>query len=176
MRAYACRMNYAFIDGQNLYRGTQESGWKIDHRRFRIYLQDKYKVDEARYFLGFVSDNQQGLYENLERAGFVLSFREHSIGALGSKKGNVDTDLVFEVMRMLVEKEKLDKAFIVSGDGDYKRLANFLIRKGKFGKMLFPNKKFVSSVYKKLGLEYVDYLGNENVRAKIARTSREEAP
>jgi len=169
-------MNYAFIDGQNLYRGTQESGWKIDHRRFRIYLQDKYKVDEARYFLGFVSDNQQGLYENLERAGFVLSFREHSIGALGSKKGNVDTDLVFEVMRMLVEKEKLDKAFIVSGDGDYKRLANFLIRKGKFGKMLFPNKKFVSSVYKKLGLEYVDYLGNENVRAKIARTSREEAP
>src|SRR3989344_5857497 len=114
--------------------------------------------------------------KNLERAGFVLSFREHSIGALGSKKGNVDTDLVFEVMRMLVEKEKLDKAFIVSGDGDYKRLANFLIRKGKFGKMLFPNKKFVSSVYKKLGLEYVDYLGNENVRAKLARTSREEAP
>lgn len=55
----------------------------------------------------------------------------------------------------------------VSGDGDYKMLVDFLIEEKKFGKMLFPNRKFASSLYKKLGSEYFDYL--ESVRDKIGQ-------
>lgn len=43
--------NLAFIDGQNLHLGTAENGWKIDHKKFRIYLKDKYHIEEAYYFL-----------------------------------------------------------------------------------------------------------------------------
>lgn len=70
-------------------------------------------------------------------------------------------------MKKLVENEPLDKVFIVSGDGDYKKLVDFLIKKSKFGKMLFPNKKFASSLYKSLGREYYDYLEETDVKAKI---------
>jgi hypothetical protein len=45
--------NLAFIDGQNLHLGTKESGWKVDFVKFRIYLKDKYKVEEAYYFMGY---------------------------------------------------------------------------------------------------------------------------
>jgi len=159
--------NIAFIDGQNLHLGTKESGWAISHKKFRVYLRDKYKVTEAYYFLGFVSEAEQDLYDGLQKVGFILSFRDHSSALKGNKKGNVDSDIVFGIMKKLVENEPFDKVFIVSGDGDYKKLVDFLIRKSKFGKMLFPNKKFASSLYKSLGREYYDYLEETGIRAKI---------
>ena len=160
--------NIAFIDGQNLHLGTKESGWAIDHARFRKYLSDKYKITEAYYFLGFVSEEEQDLYDKLQKAGFILSFREHSSALRGSKKGNVDSDIIFALMRKLADNEPFEKAFIVSGDGDYKKMVDYLVRKEKFGKMLFPNKQFASSLYMSLGGEYYDYLESVDVKAKIA--------
>jgi len=43
--------NYAFIDSQNLYRGLKELNWQIDFARFRKYLEDKYNVRKAFYFI-----------------------------------------------------------------------------------------------------------------------------
>ncbi len=159
--------NIAFIDGQNLHLGTKENDWAIDHARFRIYLHKKYNITEAYYFLGFVSKDEQGLYDNLKNAEFVLSFKEHTSNLKGLKKGNVDSDIIFEIMRKLVDNEPFDKVFIVSGDGDYKKLVDYLVKKEKFGKMLFPNEGFASSLYKSLGTEFYDYLENDDVKAKI---------
>src|SRR6266481_7320276 len=164
--------NVAFVDGQNLHLGTKECGWAIDHKKFRVYLRDKYHVTEAYYFFGFTDTDQQDLYDSLQKAGFILSFREHSAALRGNKKGNVDTDIVFGAMRKIIEQEPFDKIFIVSGDGDYKRLVDYLVKKKKFGKMLFPNRKFASSLYKTLGGEYFDYLENKDVKAKIAYTHK----
>ncbi len=159
--------NLAFIDGQNLHLGTTGNGWKVDHKKFRTYLKDKYHVTEAYYVMGFVSEEQQELYKHLQRAGFIVLFKEHSAALKGAKKGNVDTDIVFEVMKMLLERRDFQKILLVSGDGDYKKLVDFLIKKGVFKKLLFPNKKFASSLYLKLGSEYFDYLESKDVRAKI---------
>ncbi len=158
--------NIAFIDGQNLHLGAKDGNWSIDHKKLRIYLRDKYHITEAYYFLGFVSEGYQELYDNLQRAGFILSFREHSSALRGSKKGNVDSDIVFGIMKKLAENEPFGKAFIISGDGDYKKLVDYLIKKERFGKVLFPNRKFASSLYKNLGGEFFAYL--EDIKAKIA--------
>ncbi|OGG57814.1 hypothetical protein A2853_04130 [Candidatus Kaiserbacteria bacterium RIFCSPHIGHO2_01_FULL_55_17] len=164
--------NVAFIDGQNLHLGTKVKGWAVNHARLRVYLRDKYKVGEAYYFLGFVSEEVQELYDNLQKAGFILSFREHSAALKGKKKGNVDCDIIFGIMKKLVENEPFEKAFIVSGDGDYKKLVDFLIKKGKFGKMLFPNQEFASSLYKSLGSEFYANPGDPDVRRKIAHSHK----
>ena len=160
--------NIAFIDGQNLYLGTKEVGFKTDHWKFRTYLRDKYNVSEAYYFLGFVSSEEQDLYDDLQKAGFILSFREHSAKLRGNKKGNVDSDIIFSIMKKLYIGEDFDKVVLVSGDGDYKRLVDFLIKIEKFKKILFPNKKDASSLYKKLGSEYFDNLDKKDIRKKIA--------
>ncbi len=153
--------NIAFIDGQNLYSGLKEEGWKIDFKKFRIYLKEKYNVTEAYYFLGFVNESEQHLYSNLQKAGFIIIFKEHGLGMLAQKKGNVDSDIIFEIMKKIVdESDQFGKIVIVSGDGDYKKLIDYLISKEKFLKILFPNKKFASSLYKKLGSEVYDYLNH----------------
>lgn len=57
--------NLAFIDGQNMYMGTtkrQINPWRIDLARFRIYLERKYNVDRAYYFLGYIHEANQKLY------------------------------------------------------------------------------------------------------------------
>lgn len=160
----------AFIDGQNLYMGTAKrefNPWRINLKRFRVYLEQKYGIAKAYYFLGYVQEAREELYEEIQAAGFVLMFREHNSAMIGKKKGNVDSDIIFQVMRRLYKKEIVGKIFLVSGDGDYKMLVDFLVEEKKFGKMLFPNRQFASSLYKKLGSEYFDYL--ESVRDKIGQ-------
>src|SRR3989344_5021506 len=160
--------NLAFIDGQNLYMGTakREVGpWKIDLARFRVYLEQKYGVAKAYYFLGFVQEKNQELYEEIQNAGFVLIFREHNPAMIGKKKGNVDSDIIFHVMKKMYKEDDFGKIVLVSGDGDYKLLVDFLIEEGKLKKILFPNRKFASSLYKKLGSEYFDYL--ESIKDKV---------
>lgn len=185
--------NLAFVDAQNLHFGTTkcyicakrlsrdikdiklsdcicDTGWEVNLSKFRIYLKEKYDVSEAYYFLGYLHEENDDLYKEIQKAGFIVSFKEHHKLAKSQKKGNVDTDIVFEVMKKLVDrndkKEKdFDKIVLVSGDGDYKKLVQYLVEKNMFKKILFPNKKFASSLYKTLGSEFFDYL--ENIKTYI---------
>ena len=63
-------------------------------------------------------------------------------------------------MKKIYKKELFDKIVLVSGDGDYRMLVDFLIEENKFKKILFPNKQFASSLYKKITRVYFDYLVN----------------
>jgi uncharacterized LabA/DUF88 family protein len=161
--------NLAFIDGQNLHMGITniDDSWKLDFRKFRVFLKDKYHVEKAYYFIGCLFEEKRDLYTRLQESGFILIFREHSASMIGKKKGNVDADIVFLVMKKLYKNDHFDKIVLVSGDGDYKRMVDFLIEEGKFKKVLFPNRKFASSLYKKIGSEYFDSLDKGDVRKKI---------
>ena len=86
---------------------------------------------------------------------------------IGKKKGNVDSDIIFHIMKKLYKQETFSKVVLVSGDGDYKPIVDFLIEEKRFEKILFPDKKFASSLYKKLGSEYFDYLEDRDIREKI---------
>lgn len=161
--------NYAFIDGQNLYLGTTSSHhpWHVDLKKFRSYLREKYAVGTAYYFLGCVNEDNQELYDNLQKAGFIVTFREHSSASISHKKGNVDTDIVFSIMKTLCENEDFEKVYLVSGDGDYYKMVKYLCVKERLGKMLFPSKKNASALYRKLAPRYFDYLDSKDVKNKI---------
>jgi uncharacterized LabA/DUF88 family protein len=163
------KQNLAFVDGQNLYMGTAKhtKPWKIDLVRFRRYLEKKYHVTRAYYFLGCVNEDHRDLYDSVQEAGFIIHFREHSTVMLGKKKGNVDSDIVFSIMKKMYHKEDFDNIVLVSGDGDYKMLVDFLIEEKKFEKILFPNKEFASSLYKKIGAQYFDHLDTPDIKKKI---------
>jgi len=161
--------NRAFIDAQNLHLGTTKSinPWSIDFNKFRLYLSEKYSVDEAYYFLGYVNDSNQDLYLKVQKAGFILVFRNHSNSMVSHKKGNVDTDIVFTIMKMLYKKEEFEKVVLVSGDGDYAKMINFLIKEDRLKTILFPDKNSASSLYKKIDSKYYDNLDNPSIKNKI---------
>lgn len=161
--------NVAYIDGQNLHMGTMTSkpSWKVDLFKFRKYLADKYKVNEAYYYLGTVNEELQDMYSDIQKAGFILVFREHNPVMMSIKKGNVDTDIVFAIMKSLYKREKLDKIFLVSADGDYYKMVKFLIEENKLGKILFPARKKASSLYRNLEPKYFDSLDSPELKNKI---------
>lgn len=171
--------NIAYVDGQNLHMGTTSTkpSWSVDLARFRNYLNHKYDVDTAYYYLGFVQEgaNFEKLYETIQKAGFILVFREHNSAMLGTKKGNVDTDIVFSIMKRLYLKEKFNKVVLVSGDGDYKMLVDFLIAEKRFKKILFPNGKRRSSLYKSIDIKYYDHLDSADIKRKISN-KKEKLP
>lgn len=170
--------NIAFVDGQNLYMGTskiKKSPWKIDLARFRIYLKQKYNVDRAYYHLGYVNEKHQDLYENIQKAGFILVFRQHNSAMAGLKKGNVDSDIIFSIMKRLYKKEIFHKIVLVSGDGDYKMLIDLLLEENKLEKLLFPNRPNRSSLYKSLSNNFFAYLDDADVRKKV-EIKKKKAP
>jgi len=162
--------NYAFIDGQNLHMGTAKrevDPWKIDLGRFRVYLYKKYDISKAYYFLGYFDESRHSLYEAIKRSGFVLLFREHESLMVGKKKGNVDSDIILSVMKKLYYREPFNKMVLVSGDGDYKKLADFLITEGRFLKILFPDGRKASSLYNKIRSHFFVALDDPDIRKRL---------
>ncbi|MGZ6004811.1 MAG: NYN domain-containing protein [Candidatus Saccharimonadales bacterium] len=142
---------YAFIDSQNLNLGTQKAGWKMDWRRFRQYLREKYNVTHAYMFIGYVPEFEQ-MYKQLHESGYLIVLKPTSDlskpaaeeGADSKDKpedkkpikGNIDADLVLWAMK---EINNYDKAIIVSGDGDFHGLLEYLQQQNKLLHVMTPN-------------------------------------
>lgn len=137
--------NYAFIDGQNLNLGIRELGWLLDLKKFRVYLKDKYKVEKAYYFIGYVEGNQI-LYQSLQEYGYILIFKPTLNDLNGKIKGNCDAELVLHAM---IEYPNYDKAVVVTGDGDFACLVGYFIEKEKLETVLVPNSQKYSSLLRK---------------------------
>ena len=104
-------------------------------------------------FIGFV-DGNQGLYTRLQEAGFILVFKptvrfvDHG---KETRKGNVDAELVLHAAA--IEYQYYDKALIISGDGDFACLVEFLASRGKLLHVCTPNQR-----YSKLLKPYSQYI------------------
>ena len=140
--------NYAFIDSQNLNLSIRELGWKLGFGRFRAYLKDKYAVTKAFLFIGYVAGNET-LYTSLQNMGYVCIFKPTLELSDGRVKGNVDAELVLHTM---IELKNFDQAVLVSGDGDFYCLVEYLLKIGKLKKMVIPNQKQYSGLLKRLSL------------------------
>jgi len=142
---------YAFIDSQNLNLGVQKAGWKMDWRKFRAFLEKKYNVKKAYMFIGYMPENV-ALYEQMHDSGYavvlkptvdmnIVEDQEKSEKDKPPTKGNVDADLVLHAMK---EIPNYDKAIIVSGDGDFFGLIEYLTQKKKLLHIMTPNWQYSS--------------------------------
>ena len=147
--------NYAFIDSNNLNLAIREQGWKLDFKRFRIYLKDKYKITKAFLFLGYIAE-YKNLYTSLQEDGFIIVFKPTLILPSGKPKGNVDAELVLHTM---IEYPNYDKALIVTGDGDFRCLAEYLVKNKKLLRLMIPDRHNYSSLLRDFN-RYVVYMNN----------------
>lgn len=173
--------NFAFIDSQNLNLGIKSQGWKLDWRKFRQYLRNKYNVQKAYLFIGQLAGNES-LYTFLQECGYIIVFKptlEHKVGDKIVIKGNVDAELVLHTM---IHFKNYNQAVIVSGDGDFHCLVEYLYNHNKLLRLLAPNKH-----YSKLLHEYnqvivrIDllkanlYLEEKTKKTKISGRSKPKA-
>ena len=145
--------NFAFIDSQNLNLSVRELGWKLDYLRFRKYLADKYLVDKAYLFLGYIEENAD-LYKSLQEKGYILIFKPVLRYKDGKTKGNCDAELVLQAM---IDFGNYDKAVIITGDGDFYFLVDYLVKRKKLEKILIPNQRKYSALLKGFPSEYLGF-------------------
>lgn len=153
--------NYAFIDSQNLNLAIRGLGWKLNFGRFRVYLREKYAVEKAFLFIGYIEGNTS-LYTSLQEAGFVCIFKPTLKWSDGTTKGNCDAELVLQAM---IELDNYTGAVIVTGDGDFHCLVRYLLEVSKLEAIIIPNREKFSALLKmsefKPFLRYMNDLENK---------------
>lgn len=186
--------NYAFIDSQNLNLGTQKVGWKMNWQKFRHFLRDRYNIQKAFLFIGYLPGNEE-LYTGLHDQGYLIVLKptlemyhppaggrsetkpapaKGEEDAKPAVKGNVDAELVLYAVK---EMPNYQKAIVVSGDGDFFSLVEYLSQQNKLLHLMTPNWQY-SSLLKpfekyivrvdqfKRELRYVDRPGHKSKAAK----------
>ena len=148
--------NYAFIDAQNLYLAIQELGWKLDYKRFRVYLKEKYSIEKAYMFMGFLPSNQE-LYNFLQTVGFVLIFKPILKNERDGVTGNCDAELVLQSM---IDFQDYKRALIVTGDGDFYCLVKHLDNQSKLLKVLAPSPQNCSSLLAKIAGKKISFVSD----------------
>ncbi len=167
---------YAFIDSQNLNLGTSKDlysqagkliyqGWKLDYQKFRRYLQDKFGVEKAFLFIGYMA-KYEDLYSVLRKQGFILIFKPTVQDNHGKPKGNVDAELVLHASA--IEYQNYDAAVIVSGDGDFYCLYEYLEKSRKLARIVIPNKFSESSLLNKFQ-QYKVFLFREKQKFEMVK-------
>ena len=158
--------NYAFIDGNNLHRGISSLGWKLDYKKFRIFLADKFSVTKAYYFIGYV-DKFSLLYKSLQEYGYTLIFKPTFPDDEGEVKGNCDAELVLQAM---IDLKEYEQAVLVSGDGDFYCLVNYWESQGKLAQIISPEHKKASRLLKKAAPTKMLFLEHQKQRLQYERT------
>ena len=151
--------NVAYIDGANLHKGIESLDWEFDYGRFRIWLKEKFGVEQAYLFLGLIP-KYKDLYTKLQGQGYILVFKEVIFDGNGKAKGNCDADIVVHAMQNAYEN-KFKKAILVSSDGDYAPLVKFLKEKNKIEFLLSPYEtKRCSVLLKRTGVK-ISYIAEQ---------------
>lgn len=163
--------NVAYIDGANLHKAASQLGWVLDYARLRVWLIEKYGVNQAYLFIGLIPKNKN-LYTYLQEIGFTLVFKNVIYCGPGKVKGNCDAEIIVKAMKDAYENSH-EKVVLVSSDGDYAVLVSFLIEKKKFEIILSPAiSKKCSILLKRTGAK-ISYI---NDKRNILEVQKEKAP
>lgn len=155
--------NFAFIDAQNITMGIRNMGWELDWLKFRVYLTDKYHVDKAFVFIGYLAGNEN-FYAKLRSFGFILIFKPVVHDGVGTIKGNCDGDMIMYIVSRM---HNYDAAIVVTSDGDFYSTVRLLRRRGKLKVVLSPNFKSCSRLLQKEAEHNIFYMNN--LQLKLAR-------
>lgn len=164
--------NFAFIDAQNLNLGISKDiriknsvvykGWKLDMQKLYVYLREKYNVTKAYLFLGYIPENEH-MYKKFSEYGYSLIFKKTIPDHTGKPKGNVDAELVLQAAAK--DFWDYDRAVIITGDGDFACLIEFLQENNKLHKLLIPNEYIYSRLLRPVAKKKIAFVSR--VRKKL---------
>jgi uncharacterized LabA/DUF88 family protein len=125
-----------FIDGANLYATAKTLGFDIDYKKLLSKFSTSYHLIRAYYYTA-VAENEEyssirPLIDWLDYNGYTIVTKpiKEFYDSMGRRKvkGSMDIELAIDAMAMA---DYIDHMILFSGDGDFKRLAEAMQRKGK---------------------------------------------
>ncbi len=120
--------NSLYIDAANLIMTCRDLGIVYDLQFLLQYLKDRYRIKQCVYFTAKLQNLRQD-YDLLQKMGVETVFKK--IYFEGNKiKANCDVQIANRITQDVLEN-KIDNVFLLSGDGDFASLLDFVKEKNK---------------------------------------------
>lgn len=118
-----------FVDVQNMfYAARQLYGSKVNYSRLLEHIvRDRALVRALAYVVQTPEIDQSNFLAMLRSNGYEIRSKDLKVRPDGSSKGDWDMGLALDALAM---SERLDVVALVSGDGDFVELVNFLKARG----------------------------------------------
>ena len=114
-----------FIDTQNLYHSARHLyGARVNFANVvKNAIGDRSLVRAVAYVISTESGDEKSFFEALEKMGIEAKTKDLQIFAGGAKKADWDVGLAIDAVKLA---PKLDAVILVSGDGDFIPLVQYL--------------------------------------------------
>jgi len=151
-----------FVDVQNMYYSARHLyNSKVN---FGAILQETVGNRRLIRALAYVIEAQipeeKSFFEALEKSGFEVKTKELQIFPDGTKKGDWDVGLAMDIIKMA---PGLDSIILVSGDGDYVPVVEYLQNHGKMVEIA----AFARSASQNLINKADDFLDLDKIKRKV---------
>lgn len=165
-----------FIDGANSFSAAKALGFDIDYKKVMNILERSCFLRIKNFYTAVTADDNNNIMLHplitwLQFNGFnVVTKEARSYSSDGHirTKGNMDIEIAVDIMRIY---DKLEQIILMSGDGDFRYLVEFLQKEGIHVIVISTNKTnppFVADLLRKQANEFVDLL---DLRTEISRFS-----
>lgn len=133
------KTTFAFIDASNIIYGASDHGWRMDFEKLILYLRTRYNALNVYYYAGLDTENKKQLrfYEKLQELGYILRLIPVKKFKDGKKKADVDSRMTFEMMMYF---PMYKRAIVMSGDGDFYWVLEYLLEKKQEVKLVAHSK------------------------------------
>lgn len=148
--------------------GYKEEGKEIDLNKLVAYFEaellNKEKTEVEIVLLGKHLERAK-FYQDLKRIGYDLRIKATkvftSIEGTTTTKANCDVDLTFDMMRFM---SQYNEAVVLSGDGDFAPILEYLKRKNKKIRVLARFERSAREIKEIAGDDFVDF---KSIREEI---------
>ncbi len=151
-----------FIDVQNLYYTARHLySSKVNFGAIlKEVISGRKLIRAMAYVVKAQIPEEKAFFEALSKSGFEVKTKELQIFADGTKKGDWDVGLAMDIIKMA---PALDSVVLVSGDGDYVPLVEYLQNHGK----LVEVAAFGRSSSQNLVSKVDDFLDLDSIKQKV---------
>ena len=113
------------VDVQNLYYSARNLyGARVNFKNLlELVLAGRTLTRAIAYVIRADEEKEEEFFEALHAAGFEIKEKKLQIFYGGAKKGDWDIGIAMDAIRL---GHKVDSIILISGDGDYKPVVNYL--------------------------------------------------
>lgn len=114
-----------FVDVSNLYYSARHIyKHKVNFKEIlKTAVSNRKLIRAIAYVIKAETESEQGFFDALEKAGFEVKMKDLQVFWGGQKKGDWDVGITVDMIKM---GPKLDVMVLISGDGDYQPLLEYL--------------------------------------------------
>ena len=156
-----------FVDVQNMYHSAKNLyGARVNFKELlKTVTAGRELVRAVAYVVKSDTEEEKAFFDALEKSGFELKMKDLQIFPGGMKKGDWDVGLAIDAISM---SKQLDVVVIISGDGDFEPLVNYL----KFGGIIVEAAGFRRSTSSRLVEVANNFVDLEAVAEKVIFRSK----